>query len=545
MSLTSVENKDELDNEFNEIDSYIDENDRVDERTAGISAWGLSILFHSLALLIIASIVITQHIIEQGAVTLVTIDPPPQVEERKPDREIIENVEPSIIDAEVEVENPQLTQLYLPVEEIQTEDPVEMENKAKGREEAVSSYEMASSFAHMAIGAGGGAGGMFGNRDGGGRRRSVGRYGGSRESESSVEAALRWFAIHQSPNGQWSVQGYPANCNEGGPRCEPGTSHTGNDGDRASTGYALLCYLGAGYDHRHMSRWRTTVRKGLEWLVEAHDGNFNYGRNYEQSIVAMALAEAYGLSGDHSLREPAQKAIDILISRQAESDGYGLGWDYTRANPSRNDASVSGWVIMALKSADATGLNVGNSLGGAEKYIRGAWKASNLNHGELTPYDVSGFPYTWNAVNNSVSTRNNVGIKDNGFRDNLACVGLLGGVFLGVDPNEIMMQTMANYVMENDVPTGYPTNTYFMYYNTLGIFQMGGDRWQTWNNNVRDMLVNAQRRDPSCFDGSWDFEGTEFHGHRVGRLVSTAYATLSLQVYYRYLPMALGGRNNR
>ena len=533
--MSSYEEDQEYDDEFDEeLDGEEQDDDRIDERTAGLGAWGLSILIHSLALLIIATIVITQEIIEQGVVNLTVMDPPPQPEERQPERDIMPPEQTSNIEADVPVENPQITQLDLPVEEIQTEDPVEMEDKARGREEAVSSSEMASSFAHMAIGAGGGAAGMFGSRSGGGRRRAVGRFGGSRASESAVEAALRWFAIHQSPNGQWSVAGYPANCDEGGPRCEPGTAHTGASGDRAATGYALLCFLGAGYDHRHMSRWRQTVRRGLEWLVEAHDGNFNYGRNYEHPVVAMALAEAFALSGDGSLREPAQKAIDILIERQTQDgEGYGLGWDYTRPNRSRMDASVSGWAVMALKSADAAGLNVGNSLQGAERYVRQAWKAANPNHANLTPYDSSGFPYTWNAVANTTS------------RTNLACVGLLCGVFLGIDPNETLMQTMANYVMANNLPTGYPTNTYFMYYNTLGIFQMGGERWQTWNNTVRDMLVAAQRRDPACFDGSWDFEGTQFPGYRVGRLVSTAYVTLSLQVYYRYLPMALGGGANR
>ena len=43
----------------------------------------------------------------------------------------------------------------------------------------------------------------------------------------------------------------------------------------------------------------------------------------------MALAEAYGLSNDGALREPVEKAIKIILERQAkDGEGYGLGWDW-------------------------------------------------------------------------------------------------------------------------------------------------------------------------------------------------------------------------
>ena len=59
----------------------------------------------------------------------------------------------------------------------------------------------------------------------------------------------------------------------------------------------------------------------------------------------MALCEAYGMTQDRELREPAQKAIDFIIKSQDPSRG---GWRYRPQEGS--DTSVTGWQLMALKS---------------------------------------------------------------------------------------------------------------------------------------------------------------------------------------------------
>jgi hypothetical protein len=405
--------------------------------------------------------------------------------------------------------------------------------------------------AFMAIGAGGGGSGMFGSRSGGGRKRAVGRGGGSKGSESAVDAALRWFKKHQSPNGMWDAATYPANCTED-PKCEPGKNVNG--AVEACTGYALLCYLGAGYDHKTPNKYKATVKKGIDYLVSIQKPDGLLGeRNYEHPVAAMALAEAYAMTSDPDLRGPAQKAIDIIVARQnkdekGDSAYNGLGWDYTKPSK-RNDSSVSGWNVMALKSAFAGGLNVGNSMDGAKKYLDRAWKDTNTNQewcksvDNLDIYkDVTRFPYTWNTETGAfqVSAWNN-GNPDVKHHD-MAPVGLVLAVFLGHKSGDPMLETMANYVMKYQTPTTYPCNTYYMYYNTLGVFQVGGDKWKHWNSAVRDMLVNAQRKGDGCFDGSWDWEGTVFHGNDVGRVLSTAYNCLSLEVYYRYAQVAGGGK---
>ena len=511
-------------------EELLDEDDEgVDETVAGVSAWGISIVLHAVVLLLLLFVVFMEKMKEEKApIKVAVIEPPPEEEEPPEERDIIEQVVTEI-EAEQPVENPQVTELDLPVEEVETEDEVVAEVPAKGREEAVATSEAGGAAAFMAMGAGGGASGAFGNRNGGGRKMSVGRFGGSKASESAVEAALRWFARHQSPNGQWDVDGYPANCPLAGAKCEPGTEFTGNDGDVACTGYALLCFLGAGYDHKTPNKWRAVVKGGIDWLVEREQDGVLDDRNYAQGVATMALAEAYGMTNDPGLREPAQRAVDVLLKRQHQGgDGYGMGWDYGKSKE-RQDSSVTGWCVMALKSAKAGGLNTGNGLEGAKNWLEGAWKRTNPNWKELSPYDRSKFCYAWWIERDEIKN------------DDRVCIGALCAVFLGYRQGDVLLETLANEIMATDYPrtTSYPTNTYWMYYNTLAIFQVGGERWKQWNDTVRDMLVQAQKNTDDCYDGSWDWVDTRFHGRATGRLLSTAYCCLSLEVYYRYLPVAM------
>jgi hypothetical protein len=371
---------------------------------------------------------------------------------------------------------------------------------------------------------------MFSNRKGPGKIRASRENGGKEifTRVSSVDAALRWFKRHQSPNGMWDVDQYQANCSDGVLKCEPGVDQAGN-GDVACTAYAVMCFLGAGHDHMTPGKYRETVTKALDWLVAQQNAEGVFGeRNYEHAIATQALAEAMGLSNDSRLRAPTQKAVDVILARQAvdpqaKDKAYaGLGWDYVKPNAARNDTSVTGWNVMALKSALGAGLQVGNSMQGAKNWLERTWKAANPDWKRLDPYQgMSVFPYTFDATTDKVE------------KEHLSCVGALCAVYLGHHQGDVMLETMANSIMKNDYPTAWPTNTYFLYYNSLAIFQIGGERWEKWADPVAKLISNAQRTDDSCYNGSWDFAGTKFHGHDTGRLLSTAYACLSQEVIWR------------
>jgi hypothetical protein len=76
---------------------------------------------------------------------------------------------------------------------------------------------------------------------------------------------------------------------------------------------------------------------------------------------------------------------------------------------------------------------------------------------------------------------------------------------------------------------------YYNYYATQVMFHYGGEPWKKWNNTLRDRLVAAQAKEGHA-RGSWHFTGD--HGAASGgRLYSTTLAAMTLEVYYRYMPI--------
>ncbi|MBA3708349.1 MAG: terpene cyclase/mutase family protein [Planctomycetes bacterium] len=519
-------------------------------RGAGWAGWAISFCFHTLLIALMASIyfLVTVPEVDVPPVRVATIEPPPKKEEKPKEERTLQTEIQLEVEAESDHPNP-ISQLDLPVEiserEEESDSPV-----AKGREEAVADAETGGSGAFMAIGAGGGSAGMFGARSGGGKKRAVGRFGGSKGSESAVDASLRWFKKHQSPNGMWDFAAYPANCTED-PKCEPGVNSWA---DRTATvgitGYAVLCFLGAGYDHQTPNKYKQTVKKGLDYLlsIQKPDGVLGTS-NYENAVATMALAEAYAMTGDPALKAPAQHATDSILARQnrdlanagAKDAGYGngFGWDYFGPT-ARNDSSVTGWNVMALKSCLAAQLSIGTGMEGAKVWLEQTWKATNPEWAKLDPYTgQSRFPYTIDSVTRAIQI---AAAPAPGARAldswDLTCVGAVCAVFLGHHAGDTMLETFANDIMDHEFPKAYPCNTYKLYYNTLSMFQIGGERWKKWNATARDLLVQSQRKGNGCFDGSWDFNEKQFPGAIVGRTLSTAYCCLSLEVYYRYAQVA-------
>ena len=113
----------------------------------------------------------------------------------------------------------------------------------------------------------------------------------------------------------------------------------------------------------------------------------------------------------------------------------------------------------------------------------------------------------------------------------MSAVGLLCNQYSGMKRTDPAMVEGMKYVMEN-LPAARH-NAYFLYYATQVMHNLPGPEWDQWNRAARRMLIETQIKD-GCATGSWSSAG---NAHAAGPVMVTSIHTLTLEVYYRYLPL--------
>jgi hypothetical protein len=112
--------------------------------------------------------------------------------------------------------------------------------------------------------------------------------------------------------------------------------------------------------------------------------------------------------------------------------------------------------------------------------------------------------------------------------------GLYARLLLGGRRTDRNIEEGARYLHTETRNASYLNNLYLLYYGNLALYNYQGWMWETWNQEVREFLVRTQVRQ-GTLRGSWDPNGPWTEGG--GRVLSTCFATLALEVYYRYLPL--------
>jgi len=461
-------------------------------------AWLISLIVHVVALLVMALIVSPPPSVEEPRV--ITSTP---VEDSEIEDDVLEEMEPVEIEATDAVEVVDLAVTAdVAVEPVEV---VAMANDLDAAPLAVELTEFGDQTAEAAnmlttLGAIGGQAGGFGGRAQPAQMAATG--GGSAGSEAAVEAALKWFAAHQRPNGSWTTQFDQC------PSCRGQCRNSGNrpntvDDPASATALALLPYLGRGYTHRE-GPYKQVVERGLAFLagtVIANQGRAYETRNnhggYVQAVTAIALCEAYAMSQDGRLAAASQLSLNFI---QASQDPVGGGWMYRPRQP--GCTSVTAFTVMALKSG-------------------------HMGYLQVSPLTVKKASEFLDSVASDYGSK--YGYQDAVARETLGPAGVLCRMYLGW-PKEHQGIELAVKRFATKGPD--PQNMYYNYYATQVLHHYGGEPWVAWNDKMRNLLVKTQATE-GHEAGSWHFSVD----HATGRLWTTALSTLILEVYYRHLPI--------
>ncbi len=366
----------------------------------------------------------------------------------------------------------------------------------------------------------------FGGRSKAGRSAMVAKMGGNAASEKAVHQGLTWMSRHQAKDGGWSFD-------HSGGECKGNCSQPGSLGENcrnAATGMAILAMLGAG-NTPFEGDFQESVLNGVKYLLtnskaspaglDLRGQHANNTGMYSQAIAATALCETLAMMkqemkesrGKEDERannkqrvamirqlEPAvQASINFIINAQSKKNG---SWGYDPGTD--GDTSILGWQIMALKSAVHADININ----------------------PLTVRVANAFLNEVQADNGMYGYRSN---KDT--KESTTAIGLVCRMLSGMSREEPRLKMAVETLSAKGPIRG---NMYYNYYATQVMLHYGGETWTKWNNVMREQLLSTQKTEGHA-EGSWDLSDT--HGGTGGRLYMTCLCTMTLEVYYRHLPL--------
>lgn len=368
------------------------------------------------------------------------------------------------------------------------------------------------------------------------RAKWITQVGGTPESESGVAEGLAWLARHQAEDGHWGPDclgsGPGSRCEQQHPCTSPGEAFEG-----AYTGLAVLAFQAGGHYYFNKHKYSDNVAHGLDVMVAqqglegelvgsqnvlaenaGETSKYNMRYMYEHAIGTFALAEACATAkaaGEHPNEKylaAATKAVRFIESQQHD-DG---GWRYTTNKNAPSDCSVSGWSMLALKTALEAEIKVdAQTIQRMVEFFKNqADSLTGRTHYQTPRYGT----------------------------DALTGVGMMVDQFILHQPQSQLVQLAAPYLADQAEATWGPNRNginpllsgsdFYTWYNcTLAMFQAGGDPWNRWNAVIRDHVHKLQIGGEECQRGSWEPNGRWGEG---GRIYTTALGVLTLEVYYRF-----------
>jgi hypothetical protein len=342
-------------------------------------------------------------------------------------------------------------------------------------------------------------GGGLGGRRPENRQRLAMDAGGTQQSENAVELGLYWVALHQRQNGSWAMHF------EGAADCRGACrNHPMDDieSPTAATGLALLSFLGAGYTHQD-GKYQQPIERGFYFLRENQLANGAFRGSgsfpmYGHGIATLALCEAIRMTQDRDLRPIAQRAVNFIANAQHREGG----WRYNPKEP--GDVTVTAWQYMALYSAEKAGLDVpSTTLLDANGFLDRVQTEQGAYYGYMAP----------------------------GADPSPTAMALLCRMYSGWNLYDARLAKGVK-MLEGIGPS--PNDVYYNFYATQVMRHYELADWHAWNEKLREQLIASQSR-RGHETGSWFFD--EKHALQAGRLYTTTMCVLTLEVYYRHLPL--------
>lgn len=296
------------------------------------------------------------------------------------------------------------------------------------------------------------------------------------EFERAVTRGLDYLARTQKPDGSW-----PTNYGE----------------VSGVVGLAMLTFLAHG-ETPGEGKYARVIPRAVDFILRHQQPNGllqgprGMSPMYSHGFATLALAEVYGMINDPRVGPALKKAVGLILSAQNSTGG----WRYN-VNSSDADTTVSGAQMIALRAAAQAGIEVP-----VEAIRRGVafYRSCYCTGG--------GFGYTSPGGPNAAR----------------AGVGLLV-LSLSGEYRSPEARATAEWLQNNLGGVAGSYAYYGAYYDSQAMFQAGGKYWRLWNETMNAQLMNLQGS-----DGSWA-------GREGGVITSTAFALLSLEVNYTFLPI--------
>jgi len=293
------------------------------------------------------------------------------------------------------------------------------------------------------------------------------------EVEEAIARGLEYLANSQRADGSW-----------GSPR----------EYTTAITSLAVLAYLACGHLPGR-GRYGPQLSRGVEYVLRSArpSGYIAVGNSnmYNHGLSTLLLAEVLGETQRRDVRDKLQKAVDLIVNTQNRRGG----WRY-QPRIADDDISVTVMQVMALRAARNVGIDVpAETIERAVAYVK---SCANEDGGfAYRPGGGSGFSRTGAGV----------------------CSLQVCGHY---DAPEI--RPGLDYLLAHKDDQNIGFYFYGLYYSSYGMYQAGGQYWETWYRDVSQKLLALQQK-----NGSWRGEAGSEYG--------AAVAVLVLAIPYRYLPI--------